>query len=223
MTRIADSANGTELAKPAVWLALLVELDFPSGTLYATDAVHEITYGGHTYLPTGDISSIGSVQEAVETIARPLTMSIAGYTDLISKARDEIYQGERATIRLAPLDERTGQPVGVPEVLWEGRMDSMRMRGEERIGVIELTCEHRLRREPRIARNTNVDQQMAYSGDLFFEHTPEISGYVAHWGQTPVGFMGPSRGSLGSAGTGTAGGGAPITSSPPGRAYVKPN
>ena len=217
MSRIEDSANATELAKPAVWLAILAEFDFPSGMLYASDAIHWVTYAGNGYYPTGEVASIGGVQEEVETIARSVTCVLGGPAEMVAHAMDEVYQGRGVTLRLAPLSESTGQPVGTPEILWEGRMDVMTPRAEKGVGVIELTCEHRLRREPRIARMTNVDQQMAYSGDTFFEHTPEIPGYVATWGATPIAFYGPGRGSLGS--TGTTNGG---EIAPPGRGYVKP-
>jgi len=218
MTRIVDSANATELAKPAVWLACMVELDFASGMLYAADTVHSINWNGHEYLPTGEISSIGAVQEEVETIARPIDLVLGGPSDLVTKARDEIYQGRGVTIRMTPLDEKTGQPVGTPETLWEGRMDTMTIQADKSQGTIALRCEHRLRREPRVARYTNVDQQMLYSGDTFFEHVSEIAGYVASWGAMPVGYMGGSRVSLGSPGTGSFT--TPIF--PPGQAYVKP-
>ena len=199
MSRLEDSGNEAELAKPAVWLAVLAELDFASGWLYANDGLHHVTYNGHDYLPTGEIAAVGQVREEVETVARPVTCVIGGSADLIARARDEVYQGRDCTFRLAVISEATGQPVATPEIIWEGRMDVMTIQAAEGVGTIELTCEHRLRREPRVARYTNVDQQMQCPGDTFFEHVPSIPGYVAHWGSAPILFGG--GGPIGGGGT----------------------
>jgi hypothetical protein len=61
-------------------------------------------------------------------------------------------------------------------------------RGE---ATITITCEHRLRREPRIARYTDADQKQVFSNDRFFDLVPNIEGYVSKWGSRDVGYSAP--------------------------------
>jgi hypothetical protein len=84
------------------------------------------------------------------------------------------------------VDNNTNQTIDTPEILWEGRMDQMSIELSEGRGAITLSCEHRLRREPRIARYTHEDMQLAYSGDRFFDLVGKIPGYVGKWGAKEI-------------------------------------
>lgn len=192
MTRVATLANGTELKQSSVWLCQMVALDFASGGIYANDGLHEIVYGGNTYLPIGQLGSIDAVQEQLNVIARPLKMTLSGVdAAIVAKARDEVYQNRTATVYLQPINRLTGQPVAAPEIVWEGRMDLMTISIDKNVGSITLNCEHRLRREPRIARYTDSDQQNAYTGDRFFQFTQVIPGFQSQWGNEKASYSGP--------------------------------
>jgi len=69
-------------------------------------------------------------------------------------------------------------------------MNQMSISSSEGGAVIKLTCEHRLRREMRIARYTNEDQQLLHSGDRFFDLVTSIKGFVSKWGELSVGGSG---------------------------------
>lgn len=191
MTRIVTSGNATELAKPAVALVVMVDLDFASGHVYFNDGTTNIAWAGNTYQAVGVLGEVEPVQEEVDVIARPLRLTLSGLENsLIVTARDEVYQGRSVTVYLGLLDPSTCALLQDPETVWEGRMDTMSIALGEKTGSIALNCEHRLQREPRVARYTNPDQQLAYSGDVFLEFTAAIPGYVSQWGQERTSYGG---------------------------------
>lgn len=206
MSRIVLSTNADELAKPSIVGCVLVDLDFASGHVYLNDGIQEILFNSHTYSPLGQFGGIESVDEGLDTLARPLKLTLSGVdAALIAPAETEIYQNRSATVYLAFVNQATGVLVATPEIAWEGRMDYMEITLDKNKGTIMLNCEHRLRREPRISRYTDADQQTAFSGDDFFNFTGSIVGFKSQWGSSTVQWGGPTRGGVG--GPGPHGGG----------------
>jgi hypothetical protein len=170
---------------------IAVALDFTSGMVRVHDGIGTVTWGGNTYEGVGSLGGIEQVDESVEVIARPLSLTLSGVdTSLVSTAMTETYQNRTVTIYLGFLNETTNTVVDTPEVSWEGRMNQMSISSSEGGAAIKLTCEHRLRREMRIARYTNEDQQLLHSGDRFFDLVTSIKGFVSKWGELSVGGSG---------------------------------
>ncbi|MDQ5975733.1 MAG: hypothetical protein QG661_2942, partial [Actinomycetota bacterium] len=121
--------------------------------------------------------------EDIDVIARPLRMTLSGIdSSLITTAMTEEYQGRSATIYLAFVNPETNALVDTPETVWEGRMDSMSIEISRGQATINLSCEPRLRREPRIARYSSEDQQLAYATDTFFDLVMTIPTFKGFWG-----------------------------------------
>ena len=187
MTRVASTPNTTELEKPSITIFVAVDLDFASGHVRAHDGVGDISFGGYTYSGVGRFGGIDIAEESISVIAKPVTLSLSGVdSSLLSTALLEQYQGRTATIYMGLLNTETLALIDTPETLWEGRMDVMTVQLGPETGSIKLNCEHRLRREPRIARYTDADQQLAYSGDLFFNLIGKIAGFKGTWGNKGV-------------------------------------
>lgn len=187
MTRVASTTNATELAKPNIRIFVAVDLDFASGHVRAHDGVGTITFGGNTYDGIGHFGGIDIAEESISVVAKPVTLTISGVdSSLVATAITEQYQGRTATIYLGLLDLDAQQLLDTPETLWEGRMDVMTVQLGQESGSIKLNCEHRLRREPRIARYTDADQQLAYSGDVFFNLIGKIQSFKGTWGAKGV-------------------------------------
>jgi hypothetical protein len=131
----------------------------------------------------GQFGGIEIAEESIDLIAMPLKMKLSGVdASLVATAMDEVYQGRQATLYFGLVDTNTHQLIDTPEVLWEGMMDQMSVNLADGVGEINLSCEHRLRREPRIARYTHEDMQLQYAGDRFFDLLPAIAGYRGKWG-----------------------------------------
>jgi len=191
VTRFASATNSTEANKKAIRMFIAVALDFTSGMVRVHDGIGSISWGGNTYDGVGTLGGVEQVDESVEVIARPLSLTLSGVeTSLVSTAMTETYQNRTVTIYLGFLDETTNTVIDTPEVSWEGRMNQMSISSSDGGAAIRLTCEHRLRREMRIARYTNEDQQLLHSGDRFFDLVTSIKGFVSKWGELSVGGSG---------------------------------
>jgi hypothetical protein len=182
LSRFVSSDNAAESIKVSVTMQVMVDLDFASGHVRAHDGIGPIVWGANTYTGVGMFGSIDAVDETGDIVAKPISLSLSGVdASLLSTATTEIYQGRVATVYLGMCQQGTNTLVDDPEILWEGLMDTMSVRlGKE--SSINLNCEHRLRSEPRIARYTSADQQLAYSDDLFFDQVPKIPGFQGKWG-----------------------------------------
>lgn len=196
MTRFASSTNETESAQPDIQICIAVDLDFPSGHVRLTDAIGDITIGGYTYSGNGQFNGIDKIEEGIEIISRSVQFQLSGVdSEMVTIARAGGYQSKTVTLYLAFYNKTTQSLLDTPEIIWEGFIDTMSIRLAQNEASITVNCEHRLRREPRIARYTDADQQLAHSGDNFFDQVPKIPGYVSRWGVRDT-FYQRLRGSL---------------------------
>lgn len=187
MTRFATAGNETEAAKPKLQLTVFAALDFPTGMVRAHSGIGTVTWGGNDWLGVGQFGGIDAVTEDFSGIARPVRLSLSGVdTSLLDEVVDQTYQSRTVTIYVGFFSTETGALAGDPEVVWEGLMDTATITVDGSQGTISLNCEPRLRREPRIARYTNEDQQLLHSGDRFFDLVYAIKGFVSKWGQKNV-------------------------------------
>jgi hypothetical protein len=189
VTRIVSVLNAAALAERDVRLFVAVAMDFTSGAVYAHDGVGPITFGGHTYDGIGTFGGIEIAEESLEVIAKPITLTLSGVdaSNIGTSLDASEYQGRNVILYLGVQSLATNAVIDTPETLWEGRMDQMSVSLKPKEASITLRCEHRLRREPLIARYTDVDQKLKYSGDRFFDLVPKIAGYRGKWGALPTG------------------------------------
>lgn len=187
MSRIVSSSNATALQQPNAQIAIACDMDFPSGHVRLHDGCGPLTIGGYSYEGTGKMMLAGPIEESMDVIAKPVTVTLSGVdASMITIARAGGYQGRQITFYLAIFNLETGSLIDTPEIAWEGRMDAITIRLGPSEASLTLNCEHRLRREPRIARYTNQDQQLAYAGDRFFDQVPKIQGFRSKWGEKGV-------------------------------------
>lgn len=215
MSRIVEALNAAEVDKDAITMVVMVEINYDSGTVRVHDGVGEIRFVEYLlqedgdnllaedsdllttesdllpFLGTGEFGVIDSVEENVEVIARQVTMTLSGLDSaLLTPALSQPYQNRTVTIYIGFFNPVTGKLVASPEVIWEGRINQQSVTLGKGEAVLTMTCEHRLRREPRIARYTDADQKQIFPFDDFFNLTHTIEGFVGKWGQRDVGFGG---------------------------------
>jgi hypothetical protein len=189
VSRYVSSSNQTAAEAQNILMALAVDLDFASGHVRAHDGIGTITIGANTYEGIGTFGSIEAVEESIEVIAKPLKLTLSGVdSSIIAKALTETtnYQNRSATLYFVVYNTTTYALVDTPETLWEGRMNQMAVSLAGDNSGVSVLCEHRLRREPRVARYTHEDQQLLYSGDLFFNLIGKIRGFRGTWGAKGV-------------------------------------
>lgn len=194
MSRFNSATNEAAAERPSVKIFVACDLDFVSGHVRAHDGIGTISFGANDYAGIGTFGGIEIAEESIEVIARPIKLTLAGVDEntlpapLVAEALEEgsTYQGRAAILYLGLCDNDSNQLIDTPEILWEGKMDRMEVRLDAGVGEITLYCEHRLRTAPRIARYTHEDQQLAYSGDRFFDLVPKIAGYAGKWGARDI-------------------------------------
>lgn len=192
MSRFDSATNEAASARSSVRIFVACDLDFADGHYRAHDGIGTLTWGGNEYEGIGEFGGIEIAEESLDVIAQPIRLTLSGVpgnqlpAEHVRTALEEVYQDRQAILYFGLVDNDTNQLLDTPEILWEGRMDQMTVRLSDGVGEIKLSCEHRLRREPRIARYTHEDMQLAYSGDRFFDLVPSIPGYVGKWGAKEI-------------------------------------
>jgi len=232
VTRIVSPDYALEAEKPSITMVCMVEVNYDSGTVRVHDGIGNIVLGGNilteageqldaenddnlindaTIAPfygIGDFGGIESVEENIEVVARQVTLTCSGLDSTwITPALSEDYQNRTVTVYLGFFSPDTGALIGSPEVIWEGRINQQTITLSKGDATLSMTCEHRLRREPRIARYTQADQELLHTGDRFFDLTHTIEGFVNRWGRRDVGYGGGSGGGSRGPGSGDPGSG----------------
>jgi hypothetical protein len=232
VTRIVSPDYALEAEKPSITMVCMVEVNYDSGTVRVHDGIGSIVLGGNilteageqldaenddnlindaTIAPfygIGDFGGIESVEENIEVVARQVTLTCSGLDSTwVTPALTEDYQNRTVTVYLGFFSPDTGALIGSPEVIWEGRINQQTITLSKGDATLSMTCEHRLRREPRIARYTQADQELLHTGDRFFDLTHTIEGFVNRWGRRDVGYGGGSGGGNRGPGSGDPGSG----------------
>lgn len=187
MTRWVNSGNATAAAQNALAMVTLADLNFASGTLYVHDGAGTLQFNGQSYIGLGQYGGMDAILEDTTSTAKTVILTLSGVEPgLVSSAMTENYQGRVVTLYVGPLNINTLQWTPAPEPVWEGRMDYMTIDIQEASATIQMNCEHRLYREPLIARYTDQDQQLAHAGDTFFNLLWQIPLATANWGTVSI-------------------------------------
>lgn len=183
MSRIVSATNATEADKPSIIAVVMADLNFASGMVRVHDGSGNLSFGGNTYLGAGQFAGLDVIDENVDIVARGIKLTLSGVdSTFVVPTMTEVYQNREVTLYLGFVSQSTGALIATPETIWEGRMNQMSFKIDKGTALIELTCEHRLRREPRVARYTDEDQRVIFSGDRFFDLMYAIPGFIGKWG-----------------------------------------
>jgi hypothetical protein len=183
MSRIVSATNATEADKLSIVAVVMADLDFVSGMVRVHDGSGSLSFGGNTYSGVGQFGGIDVIDENIDIVARGIKLTLSGVDSVfVTPTMTEVYQNRDVTLYLGFVNQATGALLETPETIWEGRMNQMSFRIDKGVASIELTCEHRLRREPRIARYSDEDQRVLFAGDRFFDLMFAIQGFVGKWG-----------------------------------------
>lgn len=178
--RDLPSGFATNIAQPHVISIVLVQMDFDGGTVYMTDAPHDVVWDGHTWL---SMFGIGSVSDITETDGEVngLQFTLSGVpTSSIALALTEDIQDRPVKLMLATL---SGTTLSVDENAWVGKLDVMTIGLDSNMAQIVVTAEHPLARwdQPNLLRFSHQDQQRLHPGDRFFEFAERMADVTITW------------------------------------------
>ena len=185
MSRALTSGAVAATTATAVKPILLAELDFSSGFVRCWTGVGTLSWGGNSWLGTGDFGGVSAPEEAGDLRATSITFSMSGIPNaLVTSVLGEHYRGRSAKLWWAFLDA-SNAIVADPFLIFGGRMDTVAiLRGGES-ATVTVTAESRLvdLQRARIRRFNDQDQQQLYPGDLGFQFIAAIQNLTLVWGQ----------------------------------------
>jgi hypothetical protein len=178
VTRQIDAATGAAVVAPVVRLALLVELQFASGTSRLWSGLGDFAWNGVTFAGVGDLLGVSAIEETAEVRSVGTTLQLSGLpTSAIGMlAETERWQNRIARLWLAVFEADGITLAGEPVPLARARMDQLSYE-EGETATFTLTLESRLAdlERPRVRRYTNADQQAEYPGDRGFEFVESVA------------------------------------------------
>jgi len=168
-----------ESAKPAVEIALLVELQFDLGTEYLWTGSWDLSWNGQTWIGAGTLLSFAPLPETMEVQATKLDIALSGLdSSILTPALTVHYQGRLANVYFAFISGLgvINSPVKVGSYLMD-QMSIVEGADDEEGGVVlSLSLESRLARldqsSPR--RLTQEDQLLDFPGDLGLEFVSTV-------------------------------------------------
>jgi hypothetical protein len=164
---------------------VLVELNLASGYVRVTNAAHDVTWNGATWIGVGELGAIDAIEETTEFEQNNLSLKMSGIpSNLISIALQENYQGRPVTIRLAPLDSEH-QFLANPIIVFRGLIDTQNIESGKMCSIT-LTAQSRLSDwdRPRVRRWNHEDQIAVYPTDRGLEFVQQMVEKQIVWGRT---------------------------------------
>jgi len=188
MSRTLTSGMQTAVTADLVRPITLVQCAFDSGNLNLWSGIGDLTVDSVDYVGAGSLLSIGEITESAELSANGITVTLSGVTSpLITKARDEDYQGRELKVLLGAMDASNGV-ISDPVVIFSGFMDVMTINESGETATIQVTVENRLIEfeKTRIRRYTAEDQKIDYPNDKGLEFVAEMAEKEIVWGRSQV-------------------------------------
>ena len=193
---------------PTVDVFFAIELFFDTSTLRFWSGLGEVVLDGETYVGSGQMIQISSVDETLDVSAKGATLTLSGLpSDLLSLAIQEPYQGRKCKIYFGIRDNKaqflqqedddyilteTGAyidtsviPVNVMAEIFTGYIDQMNIDEGAESSSIAVYVESRLidLQRPRERRYTSESQKSRFPNDRGFEFVEDLQAKKFQWGR----------------------------------------
>lgn len=183
MARDLTAGFITEISANQLRAAILTVIYFDSGTTYNWTGIGNMIYDGNLYVGVGDNVSFGRMEESQVVKATGTVMVLSGVkSSLVSIALQEQYQGRRAEIFFAVLDENM-TVIEDPYQIFAGAMDVMEIEDNGQEATISMTVENDLIDlfKARVRNYTSEDQKAFFPTDKGLDFIPFIQDQEIIW------------------------------------------
>ena len=183
MTRDLTTALNTQFTSSEMQPFLAIDLAFDGGDFLSWTGYGNITFGGKTYIGSGDVISVSPPQETAQIQANGINITLSSIpSELVSSALSETYQGRTAIVYLGALSN--GSPVADPYAIFQGQMDLMTISDNGESAIIKLSAESRLidLDRARERRFTSEDQKIDFPDDKGLEYVDDLQDKEIVWG-----------------------------------------
>jgi len=179
ITTVVENALDDAVVEPF----FAVELLFDSGPIRLWTGTGDATIDGDSYVGTGNLLNISSVEETTEIAVRGATITLSGMSsEVISLALQSPYQGRVCNIYFGVVDGSTYSNL---TQIFSGYMDEMNIDEGAEFGTIELKVENKLidLERQRTRRYTSEYQKSVYPGDLGLDFVESLQDKKVVWGR----------------------------------------
>ncbi len=209
MTRTLPATMATGVEAVSIDVFFAIELFFDTTTLRFWSGLGEATIQGETYVGSGNMIQISSVDESMDISAKGATLTLSGLpSNLLSLALSEPYQGRKCKIFFglkdnasqflqaengdflqtesgAYFDLTVGEPEAVMTEIFTGFMDQMNIEEAADTSTIALYVESRLidLQKARERRYTSESQKSRFPNDRGFEFVEDLQRKRFQWGR----------------------------------------
>jgi hypothetical protein len=180
MSRNVPAALLTALSQPEVQPYYAVELNFDTAPFRIWTGYGDKTLFTNTYTGTGNLLSIGGLEEASDLSARSTTLTLSGVPQsLVSIGLQEPYQNRSCKVYFGTQDTAT------PIEVFSGIMNTMRFEDSGETSTIILTVESKLVRLEKSSnwRYTEQSQKSRHPIDKFFDYVADLQDKELLWGR----------------------------------------
>ena len=170
----------TALSQPEVQPFYAIEFNFDTAPLYFWTGYGDREIEGNVYFGTGNLLTIGGLEEAADLSAKSVTITLNGISsDIVALALSEPYQ--RRTCRILFGVQNVDAIVEV----FSGVMNTMTIQDSGETSTIELLVESKLveLERAKIRRYTHESQQARYPNDTFFSYVTALQDKDVIWGR----------------------------------------
>jgi hypothetical protein len=139
--RALSTSGAAAIASHGMPLAVLVQMDFASGSIRLNTSSLTLTIGGNDYLGTGGLGKIGAIQDTPAEL-RGLTFELSGVSpSSIALVMTEPVQGRPVALSLVLFDPETYQVLDVLS-RWVGVLDTLSIDDARPNATIQVAAEH---------------------------------------------------------------------------------
>lgn len=205
-TRDISAAIKNNLEDDVVYPFFAIELLFDTTPIYLWTGYGTLVFEGTSYVGTGNLLDVSSIEETTEIAVRGATLTLSGInSEVISLALQSQYQGRVCKIYFGmfargSLLQESGsyilledggkinleiQETGLTQI-FSGYMDEMNIDEGADFGTIELKVENKLvdLERSRTRRYTSEYQKSVYPGDLGLEFVESLQDKEVVWGRS---------------------------------------
>lgn len=179
ITTVVENALDDEVIEPF----FAIELLFDSAPIRLWTGLGEATIDGNSWIGTGTLLDLSSIEETTEIAVRGATVTLSGMnSEVISLALQSPYQGRVCNIYFGVVDGNTYSNL---TQIFSGYMDEMNISEGPESGTIELKVENKLidLERSRVRRFTSGYQKSVYPGDKGFDFVEDLQDKEIVWGR----------------------------------------
>lgn len=167
----------------------LVLLDFASGQYGFWTDVGTYTYNGVDYVGSGALLSVEFPTGNIEASPTSCEVKISDVpTGVAATIEDETYKNRPMRVYQLYVDPDTRAPVTDPVPFWAGNIDFVRHEVQDGgNSAIVIVGESRALEQKKTgwALRNNDSQQLAFSGDTFYQNVEDAGMIEINWGPRP--------------------------------------